>query len=376
MVHLARSETPFSSSSSSPLAARTMPKSQKKPKVIGKIPCEFYIPWDEESWLQLSKDAGLSKKTIHDLTEMRSGSEITEEQFVLLRVLWPRRQSSHDFDKDKGLYGLDQVWQEARTIIDTSREFSQYLQIVRNQTKVQSLHENDPRRPGSFKPVRRFQEQILDIQYEPSQQPEAAQAAQAVPPRRSRRKRVAKHTAGTISRTLGRISKGNHRELSDVEMEEGPSETGQEAPGSSVGSLKSSSDSSLQPTADRDSYPNGEDESIVNTSMILLLDALGGLVFGSRSEWVLNHIHFKAEFSAAHYNTYTDGALWASESHNIQAIVEVKRKLRYSQVKAVQTQESAEMVGWILKGSEENIPDLKQKVRSEFPISLFFWLHG
>lgn len=228
----------------------------------------------------------------------------------------------------QGNLRTEQKWEEACSIVNSSSESRRYLNLVKENTRAQSLNADVDRWPGSFKPVRRFQEQVFTIYEKSNAYAKAVAAASA--PTRTLRKRVT-----TIGRSLG-------QSLKDVFSPDAGKMTGTGTAGPSS-----------QPAANLDLYPDAEDEAIVNTSLILLLEALADLVPGTMSEWVLNHVHFNAKFNNGSYNAYTDGVFWTSHSRIIQAIVEVKKRISFDDPAPFQMQETAEMVGWILKESND-----------------------
>jgi len=98
-----------------------------------------------------------------------------------------------------------------------------------------------------------------------------------------------------------------------------------------------------------DSDDDRSDESIVNTALILFLEAVGTLVLAVKSEFTMKRITFKAVFKKASFKALTDGALWTRLHHRIQGIVEVKKARREGAKETqVKMQESGELVGLII----------------------------
>lgn len=89
---------------------------------------------------------------------------------------------------------------------------------------------------------------------------------------------------------------------------------------------------------------DAEDRAAPNTAMILLLQAILDLVGGAKMEWILNHIHLRAESKNGHYSAFTDGGLRSMDGQGkILAIVEAKRRQRISRGSLlIQMQEGAE----------------------------------
>lgn len=119
----------------------------------------FFLPGDKEEWRELVAKARLGKKTIHDITKMASGSKLHKRQFLMLRVLWPKRQGPGKFELEKEEYGLDAgTWKSATETINQSSEFKQYLNLLETRFNIEDMVESDTPWAGSFMPVIRFQD--------------------------------------------------------------------------------------------------------------------------------------------------------------------------------------------------------------------------
>lgn len=82
-----------------------------------------------------------------------------KRQFVTMRAVWPSCIEPSEFDDTaKVRYALDQTWQRAEQLVSNPVEFRKYLQIVSTKSSVSQLREGTNSWPGSFKPVRKFQE--------------------------------------------------------------------------------------------------------------------------------------------------------------------------------------------------------------------------
>jgi hypothetical protein len=248
---------------------------------------------------------------------MLSGSKITHEQFHLLRVIWPLIQRRSKLIEDLHKYGLLQAWGVASGILDNSAEFKKFLNHLDGGETVQHLAENDARMPGSFWAISRYQDQITSPIRMTSTAPTLAPTFPT--PKMTLRKRASRAFDTMFSSP-------------DVQM----------------------------PSAPQQAEPVVQDEAVVNTYLLLLLDRLGSLVSHSASEWLVNHVNFTAEFEKASFTTITDGSLFRRLSGDVQAIVEVKRQKRGVDTEALQMQESAEMVGWVLQNSNY-LPDLNNQ---------------
>lgn len=93
-------------------------------------------------------------------------------------------------------------------------------------------------------------------------------------------------------------------------------------------------------------YPPTKDEQIVNTALIVLLNALTIHLESFSSKWTLHRKTFIAAFGVAEFEARTDGYL-NDHRDNPSIIVEVKPVMRSTKLSAIRMQESAQMVAWI-----------------------------
>ncbi|KAE8332891.1 hypothetical protein BDV39DRAFT_199894 [Aspergillus sergii] len=92
------------------------------------------------------------------------------------------------------------------------------------------------------------------------------------------------------------------------------------------------------------------DESVTNTTLLLLLDAVLRLVPSAGCEFTMFRVAFEANFRQAAFKALTDGALWVKgDEQDIRAILEVKKGLRYDNHDKIRMQETAELVSWLKK---------------------------
>ncbi|KAJ5543420.1 hypothetical protein N7535_005847 [Penicillium sp. DV-2018c] len=97
--------------------------------------------------------------------------------------------------------------------------------------------------------------------------------------------------------------------------------------------------------------PDAEDESTVIAAAVTMLQALLRLT-PSPLEWVFNRVCFRAKFTQGTYKASTDGALRSRERPSeVFAILEVKKRTRGTDRKAVIIQETCQLLGWILECS-------------------------
>jgi hypothetical protein len=99
-------------------------------------------------------------------------------------------------------------------------------------------------------------------------------------------------------------------------------------------------------------YPPVEDEVIVNNALILFLEALSDMVPNGKSEWTPRHVSFRSSFATAKFEARTDGCLQSLNWKKVQAIVEVKPRVRGANPMTIEMQEAAQMVGWIFNDAD------------------------
>lgn len=84
------------------------------------------MPADEEDWRRLAAHGELSGKTIHDITNMGSGSRVRKRQFTVFRALWLSIMWYHALFEEKSDYGLHMHLPVARRIVANSTGFNKY----------------------------------------------------------------------------------------------------------------------------------------------------------------------------------------------------------------------------------------------------------
>lgn len=311
---------------------------------------DFHVPPDINDWKELVKHTDLT--SIHDIHSKRlgSGSDINQRQFCMLRVLFPRMYRSEDLGCKISIYGLEGVWGEAYNIVDNgSHELANYLYVVRNDIKIEQLHEGDQNWPGSFKPARALQEQTMTVGgVHDRDRITTAPGQYNLKLLRQKRSRLDLSRMATLRRPKGRKA---------AQLVEGGGDTETETldrpgtPGSNIGSAQ----------MERRSFPQAEDESAPNSALIVFLQSLSDLVKGVNVEWVANRVRFSPAFKNGRYNTHTDGALRIKGTNAVMAIVEVKKCDRFDSVVDIQLQEAAEEVGWLMARDRAQVPSFNNQ---------------
>lgn len=83
------------------------------------------------------------------------------------------------------------------------------------------------------------------------------------------------------------------------------------------------------PTASAETQ--AEDESIANTALLLLLEAVGRLCRPANVEWTMHRIPLKATFTKAKFTAIADGSLRSLDLYRILGSIEVKKVPRSPQ---------------------------------------------
>jgi hypothetical protein len=116
------------------------------------------VPVDRGQWNSYVAATNLQGRTINTFTGMQSASKITQEQFLLLKVVWPVRKDGHRFDP--AAYGLRQQFTEACRVLTGFPDFQRFLHSIRADAAVTKLQPNDPMYLGVFELVRQGQRDI------------------------------------------------------------------------------------------------------------------------------------------------------------------------------------------------------------------------
>ncbi|KUL84231.1 hypothetical protein ZTR_06928 [Talaromyces verruculosus] len=116
----------------------------------------FSLPQTPDELHKLLKKAGL--KSIHDLDQsyLGSGSQMTQKQFLALRVVCPSLAPHSKLLKSLDVYGLTKVWNDAVQMVTQSHEYQAYPA-----TPPLRFDHGDPDYPGLFSPVLMAQEQNI-----------------------------------------------------------------------------------------------------------------------------------------------------------------------------------------------------------------------
>jgi hypothetical protein len=249
------------------------------------------VPRTTASWETAAKKAGIANRSIHSFTPMKSGSKITQTQYLLLRVLWPVQRKFRKTDLAK--YDLDAYIHQASNFLNGFPPFANFIDSIRQSAETSPYQTGDRFDLQIFEIARSEQLKICKIQTSVGSQ---NVVVQPLPPTRTRQ--------AATRPTLAQISALN--------------------------------------------IPRSIDEDTVNTSLVSYLAALTLKLPNVGSQWMPRRLALKSKFGNDEYEARNDGFLAFKSTGKVQAIIEVKAGDRRDVSPEVQMQESAEMIAWIM----------------------------
>ena len=87
------------------------------------------VPKTVKDWETACKKASVQKMSINSFVGMHSGSEITQGQYLLMRVLYPKERRIREFRP--ATYNLTQEFQAAMVSLNASTDFQAFLLAIR-----------------------------------------------------------------------------------------------------------------------------------------------------------------------------------------------------------------------------------------------------
>ncbi|OQD74639.1 hypothetical protein PENDEC_c010G06550 [Penicillium decumbens] len=141
------------------MAPRRSIQSSQKTKIFKKVPSDW------PKWKRAA-DATIKRRSPHKQPEFHSGSELTQEEYLLLRVIWPPARRSFDQATLMSL-GLTQFYTQADTWLRLFTPFTNYLQAVRSNAATATCDTanatHDQVGLAVFEPARFEQNQIISV---------------------------------------------------------------------------------------------------------------------------------------------------------------------------------------------------------------------
>lgn len=349
----------------------------------------FEIPTNETKWLAAAKAAGVDGvypcTCPANSTKLPSASKMDPNVYLTFRSYWKDYRPDEVSLEDLGLSQEDV--KEAKARLKRSSPYKEYLADIdafsnrgRPLGKLPDL--------GAFTLVRHFQQQITNTDRE-----DAAEKVNVTPIRtRSRTAALDAAAAGkqvmrqpnfqleslvprgpsptesysssdgdpmdqeSPSPSLRAANRANitHQTSgrSTPDSDGSPMSTDNSDPGNTASFI--SDHSAISVTAANILYTRTEDESIVNTFLILLLNALGLGCEEVTAEWSMKRWMIKHPFGSRTLEARTDGCLRKHGTGDVVAIVEVKPHLRRAYQATIKMQETTQLIAWI---AQKEAPD-------------------
>ena len=294
-------------------------------------------PKTSQNWMDEAKNRGVLGATIHSAV-LASASNFEFDQFLLLRVLW--RQ--HELPEVPNIEGLSGLVTQATKMLDQYKSWRTYCESIGSEESPE----------GTFAIARYYQREVARTEEKADPQafntPISSRTRAAV-------NQVGKGMAGLSLGPPETPTKKGPAPLPGTKslLDDSRFALDHESSPSSISSSSPSPIHLATPITRELAnilYPPTKDEQIVNTALIVFLNALT-IHFCLSSKWTLHRKPFIATFKNAKFEARTDGYL-DSPGGKPRVLIEVKPVLRSLNLLAIQMQESAQMVAWIKSDTE------------------------
>ncbi|KAJ5812433.1 hypothetical protein N7474_008734 [Penicillium riverlandense] len=268
------------------------------------------LPRNMSEWRKLAQSKGLEHSSIRHARQLNSASKLRIEDYIRMRVIWPRRKQARNFPR---LINSNKV----KEILSGYKEFAAYLKgIGRTRTHEQLME------MGMFQLVRDSQ---LEVQNLDSTAPESSAVT------------------FTHSQTVTQIPQSAHSDSS--------------GPVDMILSITTSNLPDHDTELEDSPIEHTNDEQIVNEAMLEFLKAITMTIKGCLCKWTPGRAPFESmNFGKDTMTARTDGFLRAFDRKlipDVFAIVEVKCQSRSRNKPSVFWQESAEMMAWMVHATME-----------------------
>ncbi|KAI1270804.1 hypothetical protein F5Y07DRAFT_405100 [Xylaria sp. FL0933] len=302
-----------------------------------------FVPETASKWIQRVQMLNIQDSSIHHGNPRFSASRINEEQFLLLRVLWPNSENY------KGTINLYQEKERRRWIADeslkASRSFMASPQMsVAWKEYIQSLSKNpqsirDDGYAGlqTFSLVRYYQIQSSRVNFEDGDSIAKVDFTPIAMRTRSRRAIDSQPpTTPTPIRTSNYSKIDNLMAEMDIGDTPGTFKSSRSVDGSPSASATSTEHTDIfSPFTGTltDQFKALQDEQIVNTALILYLNAIAIHCTSLQADWTLHRRAFVVRNKDAEktYEARVDGYLCRRKDGQALVILEVKPRLIISQ---------------------------------------------
>ncbi|KAI0141198.1 hypothetical protein GGR57DRAFT_487535 [Xylariaceae sp. FL1272] len=301
------------------------------------------LPRDVMQWTDRVQALGLGNLSIHDADTHFSGSTIDERKFLLLRIIWLEKKSEHMLYKNPAPWISDEYFTKSRESLSKPMIATAWKNYLASISKSrETLTKEAFAGLGTFSLVRYHQLQTLEPDH--SFTDEGRPKLDFTPV--GHRTRLRLQTAAPVTPTRPSAHPTFADQFQELNISESPGSPDTEP---SV-SVSSSGLDTSSPFLDPDIQAKAtEDEQIVNTALILFLNALTIHFPALAADWTLHRRAFRCfdQNNKKIYEARVDGVLRRKTNKEPLVILEVKPYLRDSKKNEIRMQESAQMAAWV-----------------------------
>ncbi|KAL7649029.1 hypothetical protein ACMYSQ_012536 [Aspergillus niger] len=299
------------------------------------------IPSNRQEWESMVKSKGLQGKTVH-AAELASGSKIGVDQHLLLRVLWVDHRSNLSLPPK-----ISKLLPKAAGMLVEYKSWETYCDSFGNTENPE----------GSFAVARYYQQKAANSKE--NIQPNSFDTPVALRTRSKQNNKapdISKLQLNPPETPSGKQRKPPETPILSTSDDDWIADDDDSPPKMTPVTPAAQVPEELQ----KKMYPPTKDEQIVNTALLVFLNAL---TFHFPDcvpcEWTLHRRSFHANFTQASFEARTDGYLDDGQE-NACALIEVKPVIRGKRQNLIQMQESAQMVAWLMNDSDKSKIDKMQ----------------
>ncbi|KAI0467625.1 hypothetical protein F4859DRAFT_493029 [Xylaria cf. heliscus] len=319
------------------------------------------LPSNPRNWNNESQF--LEWKSIHQYGLACSGSEISREQFLLLRTLWVEHDAKQLYGRDRSIWIDESKFREAQQFLCSGAVAPAWEQFLKStSTEVELLEQSGYAGLHTFSLVKYHQAQSGTLTSEENDSAKVDMSPIAKRTRNKLKQRVDGQSSPTpapkladIDQKMGGINMGD---VSPDRLPTTPDRGGSRAP------YRTPEDAS-SPFEDPRMFKAIQDEQIVNTALIEYLNALAIHCIQLEANWTLHRLPLIARDhrGAKTYEARVDGYLKRRLDDYPLVIIEVKPFSRNRKKTAIRMQESAQMAAWINQYRPPNMSELRGSKR-------------
>ncbi|KAI0965853.1 hypothetical protein F4678DRAFT_313077 [Xylaria arbuscula] len=309
------------------------------------MPVAKDLPKDSAKWK--SESSSLVWKSIHEYGLACSGSEISRDQYLLLRTLWVVHDAGDLYTHDRPHWITALSFEKAQQFLSSSAIALIWKQFLMSTvTPPKTLEDLGYANLHTFSLVRYHQAQSQGLSSEANDSAKVDMSPIAKRTRNQLKQRVAGHSSPTPGPKLSGLEQSVEKLNLSGSVPNEPLTT-PERGGS--GSLFRSPGDLYSPFEDPKVFKAIQDEQIVNTALIEYLNALAIHCTELKANWTLHRLPLIARDhqGTKTYEARVDGYLRRRRDGQPLAIIEVKPFMRSAKWKAIRMQESAQMAAWI-----------------------------